>query len=325
MNKPYPWQTKQWQTLQTLRHQKRLPHGLMLVGQRGLGLNDFAQLLAQSSLCQRPDKGGRPCEKCQPCTLFAAETHPDFRFITPEEDKQQISIDQVRELQSFMQLSQAGERSKITIVTPAESMNLFAANSLLKTLEEPPGDSLLILVTHQPGRLPATIRSRCRIMSFPKPEKKQAAEWLQQKGYQQTDELLLLAQGAPCLAAQLSDEVGLQVYQQFVASLLALIQRKQRLSQLSELWLQIPPELLFSWHTSLLRDLIRAASGVEMARFENQNEVQHLQKIAVRVNLGKLFGLYDQLIELSRSANAPLNPELLRERMALLWMQAFAS
>ena len=325
MNKPYPWQEKQWQALQTLRHQERLPHGLMLVGQRGLGLNDFARLLAQSSLCQQPDKDGSPCGKCQPCRLFAAETHPDFRFITPEEDKQQISIDQLRELTAFMHLSQAGESSKITIVSPAESMNIFAANSLLKTLEEPPGNSLLILVTHQPGRLPATIRSRCHMISFPKPEKKLAAEWLRQKGYQQADELLLLAQGAPCLAAQLSDEVGLQVYQQLVASLLALIQGKQRISQLSELWLQISPELLFSWQTSLLRDLIRAASGVEMARFENQSEVQHLQKIAVRVNLGRLFVLYDQLIGLSRSANAPLNPELLRERMALLWMQAFAS
>lgn len=325
MNKPYPWQEKQWQALQTLRHQKRLPHGLMLVGQRGLGLNHFARLLAQSSLCQQPDKNGSPCQKCRPCVLFVAETHPDFRLLIPEEDKQQISIDQVRKLQSFMQLSQAGESSKISIVSLAENMNIYAANSLLKTLEEPPGDSLLILVTHQPGQLPATIRSRCRMMTFPKPEKKMAIEWLQQKGYQQADELLLLAQGAPCLAAQLSDEVGLQVYQQLVASLLALIQRKQRISQLSEQWLQIPPELLFSWHTSVLRDLIRAASGVEMTRFENQNEVQRLQKIAAGVHLGRLFVLYDQLIELSRSANAPLNPELLRERMALLWMQAFVS
>jgi len=325
VNKPYPWQEKQWQALQNLRRQKRLPHALMLVGQRGLGLDQFARLLAQSSLCLQPDERGSPCGKCQPCKLFAAGTHPDFRFITVEEDKQQISIDQIRGLQSFMQLSQAGAGSKISIISPAESMNIFAANSLLKTLEEPPGDALLILVTHQPGWLPATIRSRCRMLGFQKPEKKLASQWLLQEGYQQADELLLLAQGAPCLAARLSDEVGLQVFQQLVASLFALIQRGQRISQLSEQWSQIPAELLLDWQTSLLRDLIRAANGVKITRFENQSEVQRLQEIAAGVHLGKLFELYDQLIKLSRSVHVPLNPELLRERMALLWVQAFTS
>ncbi len=324
MTEIYPWQQAQWRELQRARQQQRLSHAILLVGQRGLGLDDFARALAHGLLCESPDETGHPCGQCQPCTLFVAQTHPDFRHVTILEDKTQIGVDQIRELQTFMQLSQAGEARKVAIISPAEKMHISAANSLLKTLEEPPGNALLILVTHQPARLPATIRSRCQQVHFSMPDKKTASEWLLRKGYQQADELLQLAGGAPCLAAKLSEDAGLQTWQTFIASLLAFMQGRQHTTQLAGQWLQIPAEMLLGWQLSLLRDLIRATSGVPTACFENQNQIQHLQKIAAGVNLERLFALYDQFVKLGRSVQAPLNPELLRERMALLWAEAFA-
>lgn len=321
MRNPYPWQISQWQELAGLRVKQQLPHALLLTGQQGLGLHDFARLLAKSVLCQQLDDNGIACGECQSCKQFSAETHPDYRAVTVEEDKHQISVDQIRELQAFIQLSQSGSAGKVSLIAPADAMNINAANSLLKTLEEPPGDSLLILIAHQPGRLPATIRSRCRQLSFAKPAIETATEWLTRQGYTEPGELLLMSQGAPCLAVELKEQIGRKAYQEMLTGILVLLQGKQRVAALAEQWSKIPAELLVLWQLSLLRDLIRAASGLEITRFENQNQVQDLHRAMTRVDLERLFNVYDQLIDLYRRIDSPLNPELLREQMILLWMQ----
>lgn len=321
MSKPYPWQIKQWQQLNTLRSRHKLPHALILTGQQGLGLDAFAYRLAQSLLCEQIDDDGFACGSCASCRAFQSEAHPDYHAVTVEEDKSQISIDQIRQLQTFIQLSQSGGGSKVVIISPADAMNINAANSLLKSLEEPPGNAVLILVSHQLDRLPATIRSRCQQISFPRPTSVVAEEWLTGQGYTQASELLLMAQGAPCLAVELNDLIGRQAYQQMLSGLFGLLQGKQRVATVSEQWSKIPPELLVEWQLSVIRDLIRAASSLEIARFENQNQVQHLQNTLSRVDLEQLFNVYDQLIDLYRRIDSPLNPELLRERMILFWMQ----
>jgi DNA polymerase-3 subunit delta' len=104
--------------------------------------------------------------------------HPDLHWLRPPEDKKSILIEQVRELVAYLSLTSHGGHGKVAILEPASSMTGNAANSLLKTLEEPPGDALLILVADRPGRLPATIRSRCRQISVPLPPEKTSLEWL---------------------------------------------------------------------------------------------------------------------------------------------------
>ena len=320
MPEPYPWQINQWRQLKRLRSSHKLPHALLLTGQQGLGLDAFADMLAQSLLCEQVDDEGGACGDCASCRAFKSETHPDYQAVTVEEDKSQISIDQIRQLQTFIQLSQSGGGNKVAIISPADAMNINAANSLLKSLEEPPGNAVFILVSHQPDRLPATIRSRCQQIGFPRPAPDVAEEWLTTQGYTQAAELLLMAQGAPCLAVQLSESIGRQAYQQTLSGLVGLLQGKQRVATVSEQWSQIPAELLVQWQLSLIRDLIRAASGLEITRFENQSQVQHLQNRRSRVDLEQLFNVYDQLIDLYRRIDSPLNPEMLRERMILLWM-----
>ena len=122
--------------------------------------------------------------------LRRAGAHPDLRLIEPLERDEEgnvtpvdaITVDRIRELIEFTQLSTHRQRAKVAVIAPAEAMNAAAANALLKTLEEPPPDTYLMLVSHQPGRLPATIVSRCRRLPAPEPEPRAAAAWLGRAG-----------------------------------------------------------------------------------------------------------------------------------------------
>ena len=314
-----PWQNKQWASIQEARKQDRLPHALILAGIPGLGKEHFAQQLAMGIHCFQSENG-TPCKQCASCHQIQNLTHPDYRFITVEEKKTQISIEQIRDLQSFMQLSQTGENSKVVIISPAESMNINSANSLLKTLEEPPGSSLLILVTNQPAYLPATVRSRCQIITFTKPEKQEAIAWLEQTGCKDPETWLMMSQGAPCQAQALFKSIDVSQYSMVIDSCLQLITEKMlETVKLESQWKKIPAELLLEWQYSLARDLIRAKNLVMKPHFENQDRFEQLREASNQLDCKRIFKLYETLLFLGRQTNANLKPELYRERMILTW------
>jgi DNA polymerase III delta' subunit len=174
----YPWTHAQWTQLHQRRQQQRLPHALLLAGPPGLGKADFARDLAQSLLCEQPTAAGMACQHCRSCARFTATTHPDFLVVEPEEPGKAIKVDQVRDLISQFALASHQGGYRIAIVQPAEQMNLAAANSLLKTLEEPPADSLILLISARPSLLPATILSRCQRLEFAPPAHELALAWL---------------------------------------------------------------------------------------------------------------------------------------------------
>lgn len=171
---------KVWSGLQARR--ERLPHSLLLVGQKGLGKFELARRFAASLLCESPQMDGLACGKCLACNWFEQGNHPDFRLLQPdalaedvevEEGKkkpsQQITIDQVRALDDFFNVGTHRGGLRIVIVNPTEAMNRSTANSLLKTLEEPSAGTLFLLVSSEPMRLLPTIRSRCQVVPVPVP------------------------------------------------------------------------------------------------------------------------------------------------------------
>lgn len=198
----YPWHDAVWAT--TTARLERLPHALLLQGAPGLGKQAFAQRLTATLLCEQPGANAAACGRCHGCRLLAAGNHPDFMLLAPAEDKRSIVIDQVRELGTFFALRPHTATRKVALLTPADGMNLSAANSLLKILEEPPLGSVLLLVASQPARLPATIRSRCQRVLFAVPERNQALDWLGQQAGPNTALLLDLAAGAPLQALVLA-------------------------------------------------------------------------------------------------------------------------
>ena len=318
--RPYPWTVEQWTQLQRRRQQHQLPHALLLAGPEGLGKTQFAQDLAQSLLCEHPTADGMPCQTCRSCARFAAATHPDMFVVEPEEPGKAIKVDQIRELISQFALATHQGGYRIAILQPANQMNLAAANSLLKTLEEPPPDSLLLLISASPSLLPATILSRCQRLDFLPPSHDQALNWLLQQHaipVDQAEALLALAYDAPLSALSLQQGVELDARQRLFHSFMAIAQGHSPLAQLDP-WLKLALPTPIQWLSSWINDLIRLKSG-QTAALRNRDLREGLQNLAQRVDLLGLFAFLDELNTILRMQRSPLNAQMLMEGVLLQW------
>jgi DNA polymerase-3 subunit delta' len=152
----------------------RLHHAWLLCGVEGSGKATFAYRAARRLLGAAPDltRGPLGAAPYDPVSqLVSAQSHPDLlvmeRLVEGGKQKKTISVDQARDLPGFFAKSPSQAQYRVAIIDAADDLNVNAANALLKILEEPPERGVLLLVTHAPGRLLATIRSRCRRLSFP--------------------------------------------------------------------------------------------------------------------------------------------------------------
>ncbi|MDX8379075.1 MAG: DNA polymerase III subunit delta' [Gallionella sp.] len=210
MSELYPWQQDDWGRLQTLR--ERATQALLFQGPKGIGKLSLALRYAHTLLCQQPQDTGHACGGCPACHWLAQDSHPDFRIIQPESEmeeteagkkpSQQISVDQIRSLSDFMGMTSHQGGRRVVVIHPAESMNVNAANALLKNLEEPPTGLLFILVTHKPQQLLPTMLSRCLAFVLNSPDKHIAAQWLATQGVKQPADSLALAGFSPLQALQ---------------------------------------------------------------------------------------------------------------------------
>ena len=208
---PLPWQAA-W-LARTLRGRDLAHHALLVTGPAGLGKKTLVLNLAQALLCESPRPDGLACGQCAGCAYVAARSHPDLRVLELsriDDDgervpTQEIAIDQVRELTELMQVSTHRRGARVGIIAPAERMNAAASNALLKTLEEPPAGTTLVLVSDQPGRLMPTVTSRCLRVDAPRPTGDEAIAWLRAQGAGDPAEALALAGGAPLAARALAD------------------------------------------------------------------------------------------------------------------------
>lgn len=177
VSSPYPWQERVWQDLASRLAGDRLGHAYLVCGRTGLGKRALAEAFADLVLCESP-RQDQACGNCRSCNLIAGGSHPDLKIVQAEEDRKSIGIEQVRELIEFFALTTHYGRRKIVIIDPAEIMTTAAANALLKLLEEPPGLALLMLVSHRPGQLVATILSRCQKIKLAEPDWPTCLAWL---------------------------------------------------------------------------------------------------------------------------------------------------
>jgi DNA polymerase-3 subunit delta' len=207
-----PWQQRAYDQAVAALDTGRLGHGLLICGPAGLGKRAVADRLARHVLA-----GGDPVARIRNAQLIAAGTHPDLHVVSfvPTKDgsklRTEIVIEQMRELSQKLSLTPQYGAAQVAIVDPADSINRAACNALLKTLEEPAAGRYLWLVSAQPARLPATIRSRCQRMEFKLPPHDEALAWLRTQGHSAKDagEALEAARGHPGLADQWLREGGL--------------------------------------------------------------------------------------------------------------------
>ena len=203
-------------------------HAYLVVSEDAEEATLFAERLAMQQLCHDP-QGGMPCGQCQSCKAFVHGTHGDLLLLRVPEGKTAIGIDQIREATHFLQQTSLYGAAKLLLVCNADQMTLAAANSLLKTLEEPPGNALVLLSSAEVWRLPPTVRSRCQLLRLPQVQKDAALEWLgsqMEATASDAEHLLEMAQGRAVAARAMFDSGHLDAKEALVASFPVLDQQQ---------------------------------------------------------------------------------------------------
>ncbi|OOZ39018.1 DNA polymerase III subunit delta' [Solemya pervernicosa gill symbiont] len=315
----FAWHDPNWHELIERKRSGRFPHALLFNGAGGTGKAQLALALSHALLCQNPAETGEACGQCKSCLLIEAGSHPDLLTLTLEEDAKDIKIAQVRELMSQLALTSQYDGYKIAIIWPAERMNINSANSLLKTLEEPADNTLLILVTAQPSRLLPTIRSRCQQINFTLPPHDMALQWLAEQRVEQAELLLALADGAPLLAAELGESEALEQRSTLFAAFKALNMGKNDPISVADIWGKSEPTTSLRWLMSWVMDMIRLRMGGSREMLANPDIEQDLQRLAEPLDLAEMFKRFDQIAESLRLSSATINQQLLLEETMMSW------
>ena len=316
-----PWQVA------TARERLALPWppALLIHGQRGIGKHALALNFAQALLCESPRADKLACGICASCRYAIAAQHPDLmRLELTEFDGDigewkrvdTIGIPRVRALIDFVQITSHRQRAKVAVIAPAERMNPQAANALLKTLEEPPAGTYLILAADQPGRLPATILSRCRKLAAPQPTADEARAWLAAQGVAEPAAALAQACGAPLVALEFADSAWQSERKLWLAALaeprrLRVIALAARVEAGTREGRRERLARAVDWLLGWTADIARIAAGGTVR--QNPDFASQLQQLAGRTAPILLFRYHEWLLQQRALLVHPLQPRLVAE------------
>ena len=324
MTQIYPWLERQWmQWNQDFRPEGGgyLGHAYLLSGPKGIGIEQFITLVMQKALCQQPTAQGA-CQQCQACHLMLGGQHPDYYHLTRLEDKKDISVDQVRGLVSKLNETSHQGGYKVIWIEGVESLNQSAFNALLKTLEEPAAHTLFLLTTHDVGRLPETIKSRCQQLNFPPPVLKEAVSWLQQ-ALPQVDLTLIkralrLNWGAPLDALSWIESSKFEEDTQWKEGLKQLQMGRKTVSQVVAEWLKWSTpvsvfDYFYLWSVSAVRSVAYSAETVENPSLNLPTEQ--------RLQLQNWLIFQQGTLQAKQYWLGNANKELVLETLCLEWLE----
>ena len=301
---PLPWLQEPWAHLQGARQSDRLPHAMLFVGPEGVGKRLLSFAFSKAVLCRAGAE--QACGECDACVQFDSGSHPDFRHLAPDEKTGNFKIEAVRTLGQELALTSQYGGYRIAVLEGVEGFTEGAANALLKTLEEPPAGVLLMLLTPWPGRLTATIRSRCQQVRCPAPDSALAIDWLRQQGMENAESALLQAGGGPLLALQQTESSGLSSLIQDV--LPKLVSGKLGVSGAAKLFeafhsRELAAAMLASLEAESLQQSEALARGADIACLGGRRPAQ------------TVFALRDRIIDEHRLDPTGLNQQAALERL----------
>lgn len=305
---PYPWQASQWEQLLSTWQAGRLPHAVLLQGPRGLGKEALARSLIDLVLEGKKDDSER--------VAGTHLTHPDFLPVLPAEGKTSIAVEQIRALGEYFSLKSHQGGSKCALISPAQRMTTNAANSLLKTLEEPAGSTLLVLTSPSISALPATIISRCLRIRFSIPPRNSALGWLEsQQQRHDWARLLDFASGAPLSAYELAQNDFSALESALTDDLLAIIEGTSDPAQIAAGWSRAPaPSIQLAWLRSLTCGLIRSKSTATPS-----GHLPKMQKYIRTIKIQNLFEYLDEVYRVTEGMETSMNAQLAFESLLIPW------
>lgn len=318
-----PWQAEIWSRVQSAREAGRLARALLLSGPRGVGKHAFARRLAASLLCESRLPGGAACGHCRGCAQQQAGTHPNLIWLTREfnektdKEKRDISMEQLRGMMERLTLSTHYARSRVVVIDPADALNTGGVNALLKTIEEPPADSHVLLISERPMALAATLRSRCQRLSFAVPPIDEARTWLrEQEPGLDADAALAETGGAPLAALDAHRDGLLDRRRQWREALLELAER--RIDPLTAAS-RVDKDTVEDWLRSLvgfLHRLLRSQCGLGAS--------DALTGLAQTLGPDATESMLTEAIESQRRLAGNANPTLLIESLMIAWWRRTA-
>lgn len=315
-----PWHQATWQHLIRLADSGRMPHALLIHGAHGVGKQQLAEALIARTLCANPQD--QACGHCHSCVMLASGYHPDLLRVSPEEGKRQIRIDPIREVNRFVSQTAQQGGYRVIVISPAEAMNIAAANALLKSLEEPGDKTLFILLSDVPSRMLATIRSRCQQWSLPSVAFDACRSWLieQLNSVEEAYFWWQVAGGLPLLAVELAAPEERALRHQIHDSFEQLVRGAEPVSEAARLDRQAIDAILW-YGIAWLEDLIRLGLSGQAAVLHNP-DLEPLYRQAVKNGrVQDWFRLLDYAREQRRllAVGANPNPQLVLEAWLVRW------
>lgn len=316
----YPWHQQAWQRFQSSAD--RLPNAWLLVGKRHIGKTEFARHLAASLLCEK-NHGLDACGECSSCHLASLGTHPDFYELTPiveDEDNAkkllQIKIEAVRQVLDNIHLTPLRAPRRVVLIHPAESMNIQAANALLKALEEPSETVIFILVAHHRDRLLPTIKSRCRQFTLPAPNHDEALAYLQQQQVPNAESYLAFHAGSPLFDHQLDAfELRNDLLKVLIKPrLLAVLDYAAQFDRAKQ-----PLALFLDWLDKWLIDMIATNQGKNVLFYPQYQD--ELCGLSDNIPIMKFFALRDEVIQTQPYGQHTLNVKLVVESLLFDYLE----
>ncbi len=302
-----PWLQSIVQSWQSSLAQGRPPHALMIAGAAGTGKRSAAAWLARQHL-------GMAMSDLLPQFPLNIPEHADLRWITTPEEKHAIGIDQIRTLVADLSLTSYEGRGKVAVIEPADAMTPNAANSLLKTLEEPPGNTLLILVTDRLGRLPATIYSRCQRLTVRVPTEVEGLAWLQDIQPGVAWAKVLRDAGFAPLAA-LRDQERIDETDAMSNDFAAIADGRAAPLVVAAKWAKYEPEFVLGWLSRQVQSCITRVTGGESAGVSAVLG----DSVLGRIDRRNLFCYLDIINRLRGQAAGSFNVQLTFECLLIDW------